>query len=149
MIVRAATRDDAAALAEAHASAFDAPWTGEEILRFAGDPGGFARVAETTDGAVVGFILCRLIAGEAEVLTLAVRPLARRHGVARALLAEALAVAAAVGAPTFLEVAADNPGAVALYEQAGFERVGRRAGYYARPGVGAVDAIVMRRALNS
>jgi ribosomal-protein-alanine N-acetyltransferase len=147
VIVRPAIRDDAPALAAVHAAAFEAPWTGEEILRFAADPGGFARVAET-DGAVAGFILCRLIAGEAEVLTLAVRPGARRRGVARALLAEALALAGAVGAPTFLEVAADNPGALALYQQAGFERVGRRAGYYARPGA-AVDAIVMRRALNS
>jgi ribosomal-protein-alanine N-acetyltransferase len=149
VIVRPVVQRDAPALAAVHAEAFDAPWTGEEILRFAGDPGGFARVAETEDGAVAGFILCRLIAGEAEVLTLAVRPGARRQGVARALLAEALALAAASGASTFLEVAADNPGAIALYDRAGFERVGRRAGYYARPGAPAVDAIVMRRTLNS
>jgi ribosomal-protein-alanine N-acetyltransferase len=149
VIVRSVVQSDAPALASVHAEAFDAPWTGEEILRFAGDPGGFARIAETADGAVAGFILCRLIAGEAEVLTLAVRPAARRQGVARALLAEALALAAASGASAFLEVAADNPGAVALYEAAGFERVGRRAGYYSRPGSRAVDAIVMRRTLNS
>ena len=148
MILRRATRADGAALAALHAASFDEPWSADDILRFADDRGGFALVADDEEDGPAGFILCRLIAGEAEVLTLAVRPGARRRGVARALLAEALALAGAVGAPTFLEVAADNPGALALYQQAGFERVGRRAGYYARPGA-AVDAIVMRRALNS
>ena len=47
------------------------------------------------------------------------------------------------------EVAGDNPGAIALYAGAGFERVGRRVGYYARTGAPSVAAIVMRRALNS
>jgi ribosomal-protein-alanine N-acetyltransferase len=49
----------------------------------------------------------------------------------------------------FLEVAEDNPGAIALYAQTGFTSVGRRGGYYARAGGPAVTAIVMRRALNS
>jgi [ribosomal protein S18]-alanine N-acetyltransferase len=48
----------------------------------------------------------------------------------------------------FLEVAADSSGAIALYEGAGFARVGARPGYYAR-GNNAVDALVMRRDLNS
>jgi ribosomal-protein-alanine N-acetyltransferase len=90
-----------------------------------------------------------MIAGEAEVLTLAVRPEQRRRGAARALLAAALALAAPTAAAMFLEVAADNAGAVALYEAAGFEQVGRRAGYYGRTGAPSIDAIVMRRALNS
>jgi ribosomal-protein-alanine N-acetyltransferase len=49
----------------------------------------------------------------------------------------------------FLEVGADNPTAQALYERAGFVPAGRRPGYYTRPGVTAVDAIVMRRTLNT
>ena len=148
MIVRPAARADAAALADVHADAFEAPWTGAEILRFANDPGGFALVADA-DGRLAGFILCRLIAGEAEVLTLAVRPDARRRGVGAALLGEALGLAGLSGDSMFLEVAADNAGAIALYERAGFERVGRRAGYYARVGAPAMDAVVMRRALNT
>jgi [ribosomal protein S18]-alanine N-acetyltransferase len=142
------TGADGAALAELHASAFDEPWLADEILRFAEDRGGFALAIEH-EGTLAGFILCRLIAGEAEVLTLAVRPAARRRGVARALLEAAIVLAAPTAESMFLEVAADNPGAVALYEGAGFETVGRRAGYYGRPGAGSVDALVMRRALNS
>jgi len=142
------TGADGAALAELHASAFDEPWSADEILRFAEDRGGFALAVE--DGkALAGFILCRLIAGEAEVLTLAVRPAARRRGVARALLEAAIVLAAPTAESMFLEVAADNPGAVALYEGAGFETVGSRAGYYGRPSAGSVDALVMRRTLNS
>jgi len=146
--LRPVTHADGPALAELHAAAFDAPWPADDILRFAEDRGGFA-LAVDEDGALAGFVLCRLIAGEAEVLTLAVRPAARRRGIARALLEAAFALATPTAESMFLEVAADNPGAVALYEGAGFETVGRRAGYYGRAGAGSVDALVMRRALNS
>jgi ribosomal-protein-alanine N-acetyltransferase len=76
--------------------------------------------------------------GESEILNLAVDPGERRSGVARALLNEALA-----GAPGawFLEVRASNAAAIRLYEQAGFERAGRRDGYYREP---AEEALVMR-----
>ena len=149
MIARPAMRADAAALGQVHAQAFEAPWTGEEILRFAEDRGGLALVAEREEGAVAGFILCRLIAGEAEVLTLAVATAARRQGVARALLGAAIELTRTSASSMFLEVAEDNRGAIALYEKAGFEPVGRRAGYYGRKGAPAVDAVVMRRTLNS
>jgi ribosomal-protein-alanine N-acetyltransferase len=146
--LRPATNADGDALAELHAAAFAEPWPADDILRFAEDRGGFAIVAE--EGATpAGFILCRLMAGEAEVLTLAVRPDARRRGVGRTLLEAGLALCRATAAAMFLEVAADNPGAIALYEGAGFDVVGRRAGYYGRPGAPSVDALVMRRALNS
>ena len=148
MTLRAATRADAEALAKAHASAFDASWSAADILRFAEDPGGFALAVDGADG-VAGFIVCRVLAGEEEILTLAVRPLDRRKGIARELLAAAVALASQTATAVFLEVADDNQAAVALYDQAGFSPVGRRAGYYARPGAPAVDAIVMRRTLNS
>jgi ribosomal-protein-alanine N-acetyltransferase len=145
--IRGATRDDGPALATLHAAAFDEPWSADDILRFAEDRGGFALVADADD-TPAGFILCRMIAGEAEVLTLAVAPAARRRGIARALLEAAIVLARPTADTMFLEVAADNPGAAALYAGAGFETVGRRAGYYGRAG-GSVDALVMRRALNS
>jgi [ribosomal protein S18]-alanine N-acetyltransferase len=148
VILRPVTEADGAALAEVHASAFPEPWTANELVRFSLDRSGIALVAELED-AVAGFILCRAIAGEAEVLTLAVRPQARRRGLARALLDAALGIATPTCEAAFLEVAEDNPGAVALYQGCGFERVGRRGGYYSRRDGPAVAAIVMRRALNS
>jgi ribosomal-protein-alanine N-acetyltransferase len=99
----------------------------------------------------IGFILARTLAGEAEILTLAVAPLARRRGLAKRLVEAAIVQSLAAGADSlFLEVAADNAPAIALYVGAGFETVGRRRGYYASPGGGAAqDALVMRLTLNS
>jgi len=147
MKLRAADASDALALAKAHASAFDAPWPPEAFASLLGTPGVFALAA--VEGGPVGLILMRAIAGEAEVLTLAVEPAHRRRGVARALLRAGLAQAEAAGAEAaFLEVAADNAAALALYREAGFEQAGHRGGYYRRPDGEAVGALVLRRTLN-
>lgn len=94
------------------------------------------------DGA--GFAIGRSIADEAELLTLAVAPEARRQGRGRALLEAFRATARARGAArAFLEVAADNLPALALYHADGWTGAGRRRGYYA-PGL---DALVLCRDL--
>jgi ribosomal-protein-alanine N-acetyltransferase len=140
---RAAAAREVPQLAELHAQAFDEPWGVAEIGALLDAPGGFALLEDTA-----GFILCRAVAGEAEILTLAVAPNARRMGLGRALVEAAARKAARAGAGSlFLEVAQDNAAAIGLYEATGFAIVGRRAAYYRR-GAGAVDAVVMRRALN-
>jgi ribosomal-protein-alanine N-acetyltransferase len=148
MILRPATPDDAEKLARAHAEAFDASWTAPDIAALMAGSGAFAILSEDDRGEATGFILGRALAGEAEILTLAVAPRARRAGLGRALV-EALAEQAralAAGA-LFLEVAADNEGAIALYEDVGFVRAGRRKAYYARPGGPRMDALILRRPL--
>jgi [ribosomal protein S18]-alanine N-acetyltransferase len=148
MILEPIGAEDAAALAAVHGRSFEPGWSAADIAALLHAPGGFGlavREAEQIDGFLIG----RAIAGEAEVLTLAVDPAMRRRGLARGLLEAALAAARAAGAEAmFLEVAADNTAAVALYAGAGFTRVGARPGYYRRPS-GAIDALVMRRDLNS
>jgi len=126
---------DAGLLADLHAMAFDHAWSAVE---FSALLNGAATGWRTADG----FILVRQAAGEAEILTLAVAPAARRRGLGRALVNQALA--SLDHADLFLEVAADNAAAIALYEGAGFAAVGRRRGYYARP-EGRADALVLRR----
>jgi ribosomal-protein-alanine N-acetyltransferase len=129
---------EAARLAALHAEAFDAPWDAAAFETLLGQLGIVA--AETQDG----FILIRTVAGEAEILTLAVRPSARRRGLGADLLAKGLVLALAGGAGRlFLEVAEDNLAARALYARAGFTEAGRRRGYYARPGGPAADALVL------
>ncbi len=96
MRLRYATTEDVEALADVHAKAFDAAWTASDIGRLMTIMGGFALIAEA-DG-IVGFILARAVGGEAEVLTLAVAPWARRQGVAAALVEGAAARASASGA---------------------------------------------------
>ncbi len=139
--LRAARGEDAGDLAALHAAAFASPWSRADLADLLASPGAFALLAEGE-----GFILCRAIAGEAEILTLAVAPAARRRGTGRALVEAAAGVAGTLGAETlFLEVAHDNATALALYDAAGFSRVGLRKGYYAT----GADAVVMRRALNT
>lgn len=88
-----------------------------------------------------GFLLGRVITDEAELLTLAVAPQARRAGCGRALTQAFVETARSRGAlHLFLEVSADNIAAQALYRGLGWSEAGRRRGYY---GTG-IDAIVMR-----
>ena len=99
-------------------------------------------------GDARGFALGQAAADEAELLTLAVDPDHRRHGLARALLAGFEAEAAARGAvDIYLEVGADNHAARALYRAAGYRESGQRGGYYRQPDGGRMDAIVMTKPL--
>ena len=136
-------------LAEVHASAFDRPWDAGDLADMIAGAG--AHLLAVRDGeAVHGFILFQALAGEAEILTLAVDPRFRLRGVGRTLVEGAAARAAEAGAATlWLDVAADNHGALTLYASAGFETLGRRRGYYRVGPDQRVDAIVMRRALNT
>ena len=91
-----------------------------------------------------GFILLRVVADEAEILTLAVRPAARRRGVGARLVQEGGRLVAVRGATRlFLEVAADNDAALSLYRRAGFADAGRRPAYYARPEGARQDALIL------
>lgn len=140
-------------LAALHAEAFDNPWSAQSFSSALAQPGAFGFIVEDAGGEPLGFVLMRAVGasgetdGEAEVLTIATRPSVRRRGVAVTALKAALAHAKGLGAGrAFLEVACDNAPALALYERLGFVEVGRRAGYYARPG-GGVDAVLMARNL--
>ncbi len=95
-----------------------------------------------------GFALARVIADEAELLTLAVDPVARRQGLGRRLLAEFEETAQERGAArVFLEVSADNAAALALYTGTGYSESGRRRGYYRSPDGRRIDAILMDKPL--
>lgn len=125
-------------LAVLHARAFDAPWDAAAFAVLLAQPGVFA--VEAADG----FILMRVVADEAEILTLAVRPEARRGGLGGRLTDEGVAEAAARGASrVFLEVAEDNAPARAVYRRSGFVEAGRRPRYYARPDGERRDALLL------
>ncbi len=132
------TPDDLAAL---HGRCFPThprPWSAAEFADLLGNPLNFLLIRPQ------GFLLGRSVADEAELLTLAVAPEARRMGLGRALLAEFAQTSRARGArDAFLEVASDNAAAIALYACDGWAEQGLRRNYYA-PGI---DAIVMHRNL--
>ena len=78
-----------------------------------------------------------------DVMTIAVHPRGRGHGLGQRLLDELVARARQAGAQRImLEVRADNEAARSLYASAGFELVSTRRRYY-----GEVDALVLRALL--
>jgi ribosomal-protein-alanine N-acetyltransferase len=130
-------------MARLHADSFTlpAPWSEAEIASTLASPFSFALIRDT------GFLLGQVVAGEAELLTIAVDPAARRQGTGRALVEAFLAEATARGAETaFLEVAETNAAARSVYAATGFQQTGRRKGYYRGAGQ-VVDAILMGRRL--
>ena len=132
------TPDDLAALHDRCFATHPRPWSAAEFEALLAGPPNFLLTRPQ------GFLLGRVIADEAELLTLAVAPEARRQGLASALLAEFAATSRARGArEAFLEVASDNAAAMALYARADWEIIGKRRNYY----VPGVDAVLMRRTL--
>jgi ribosomal-protein-alanine N-acetyltransferase len=110
-------------------------------------PGSWLLIARA-GGDPAGFALLRTIAGETELLLIAVRNRYRRQGIARALIDQAIADSAENGAQTLhLEVRDGNP-AAELYRSAGFTPVGVRRDYY-RGRTGKVfDALTFKRRLD-
>ena len=135
-----------AALATLHTRCFTTPrpWSEAEFAALLASPHVFLETESK------GFVLGRVMAGEAELLTIAVDPDARREGRARALLAQFVSTAQTRGAEqAFLEVAEDNTAARAAYRSAGWQESGRRKGYYRMPDGNRVDAIVLTLALSA
>ncbi|MCV0395811.1 MAG: ribosomal protein S18-alanine N-acetyltransferase [Rhizobiaceae bacterium] len=141
-------RSDAAAVATLHREDFARPWTTtefDELLRQNTVFGFAARVIGQPKAPLAGFVLARLAADEAEVLTIAVARAARRLGLGRALMEALLRRLHALRAETlFLEVDETNDPAVHLYRRLGFVEVARRPGYYGGGSEGKSDALVMR-----
>jgi [ribosomal protein S18]-alanine N-acetyltransferase len=133
-----ATPAHARALAAIHASAFPPTeaWGADAIDLQLALAGSFGLIDQRG-----GMLLGRVIADEAEVLTLAVAPAVRRLGIATSLLSAAQAeIAARGGKAVFLEVSVGNLAAQALYHRFGFAEVGRRQRYY----TDSSDALVLR-----
>lgn len=127
-----------AALAEIEKACFHAPWS-ESMLREELGKGIFL-VAER-DGQAVGYVGCQTVLDEGYITNVAVSPDARRQGIARKLIEKLTAEARAAGlAFVTLEVRVSNAPAIALYEGAGFGRVGVRKNFYTAP---TEDAVLM------
>lgn len=138
-----ATSADCDLMAAIHASAFATPdaWSRDVFALQIALPNVFGLLHPSG-----GTILVRVAADEAEILTLAVSPPARRGGIGAALLREATTRAVAMGArAVFLEVSVANITARQLYARIGFTEVGRRPRYYSDHS----DALVLRLDLAS
>ena len=134
---------DAAAIAALHAASFQRGWGEDEFHRLLIDRAVVAHRA-MIGRTMVGFILSRTAAGEAEILSVAIAPAWRGRGFARPLLDLHLRRLAGLGVrAVFLEVDEHNEPACRLYRNAGFSEVGVRKGYYQE----GASALVLRRDL--
>lgn len=127
--------EDVSELADLEHDVFDSEarsgsWT-EESVRGLLDEGTLVLVESAGEGRLLAYASFRSVLDESELLRVAVRPEARRRGLARRLVVYGLEELKAQGVGTcHLEVRADNSAARSLYRDLGFERVGRRRGYY-------------------
>ena len=148
-VIRPLRAEKAEDCSRLHAADFAHPWSSQEIAGLIASSSTLAAAAlDPANGRLRGFILTRVAADEAEILTIAVEAASRGKGVGRALLAENLRQASNAGAKAmFLEVDTENAPALALYARFGFVEVGQRAGYYRRNDGTRTAAAIMRRAL--
>lgn len=137
VLVRTMKDEDAERVAELSAAVFPAPHEAANRHDVAAVREELARsiaclyvleVAKSIEGFFVGWI----VAGELQVLSIAVAGTHRKRGLGRAFLSHVLEKARDKGV-TFatLELRDDNAAALALYAGIGFREVGRRARYYA------------------
>ena len=138
-----ARQTDAGPIAAVHGASFRRGWDEDEIRRLLLENNVVVQ-RMTASGKLIGFIMSRLAAGEAEILSVAIAPSWRGRGLSRQLLDLHLRRLAGLGIHAiYLEVGEQNAPACRLYRRAGFREVGRRQGYYED----GATALVLRRAL--
>ncbi|MGI9383020.1 MAG: GNAT family N-acetyltransferase [Methyloligellaceae bacterium] len=139
---------DAPEMAALHGQSFPQGWSDAAFERFLADHTCSTWIARRPEqGPIAGFLLSRMAADEADIVTLAVAEDVRRHGLGSALVECAAAALGRRGARRLLlEVGESNLAARGLYAACGFRVVGARSGYY-RSGCDGEDAVVMERRL--
>ena len=138
---------DAEQLAVLHATAFRRGWSAEEFERLLIEHNVVADRA-VSGTRLAGFVISRLAADQAEILSIAVAAPFRGRGLARKLLDVHMRRLVAYGTNSvFLEVDERNVPARRLYAGFGFGEVGRRESYYADAANEAGAALVLRRDL--
>ena len=141
----ASCADDVDGISRIEDESFSDPWSRESIANLIAQDAALCLTAKKKDGSVAGYAFMYVVGDESELLNIAVAPDARRRGIARTMMREALSGAEALGAVvTYLEVRASNGSAAALYSSLGFERIGARKNYYRYP---TEDAVLMAKIL--
>lgn len=144
--------DDCHDVSALHGERFARPWSDDEFHSLLSQGTVFGFVARQTNAILrkplPGFVLARHVAGEAEILTLAVQAKLVRGGLGWRLMQASMREARTRGGESmFLEVDDGNAAALGLYRRLGFEKVGERRGYYRHENGSGSTALVMKRVL--
>jgi [ribosomal protein S18]-alanine N-acetyltransferase len=148
--LKLAEPDQAGEISELHLQLFNPPWDVNNVLPLLEAPAAVAFVARIGAPPVTtGFIIGQVAADVSEIISIGVASQWQQRGLGQILFnAFARAVSRAGAKRIFLDVAADNTAAIALYTRLGCVEVGRRKAYYVRHEAASVDAIVMTKALS-
>jgi ribosomal-protein-alanine N-acetyltransferase len=147
-IIEPATMRDAAKLSQLHRASFHRGWGQGEFETMLAERNTLTQRL-MLGRTLIGFIISRLAADEAEILSVAVAKSHRGRGYSRDLVAHHLGHLAGRGIRrVFLEVEENNAPAVRLYQRAGFSTVGRREQYYRDASGAKLNALVMQRDLS-
>jgi [ribosomal protein S18]-alanine N-acetyltransferase len=146
-VIEPATMRDAPRLAQLHGTSFHRGWGESEFEGMLSERNTLVHRLRL-GRKIIGFVISRIGADEAEILSIAVDAGHRGKGLSRNLLLTHLGYLAGRGVRAiFLEVEENNQPARRLYERAGFAVVGRRERYY-RQGGEQLNALLMRRDLS-
>lgn len=141
MLIRHARPEDVSQIIELERQAPGLSHWSEQAYRDVFKKGAPQRVllVGEVEGALRGFLIARLAAGDCELENIVIAPFIRRRGFASRLLQSLTAEARRRGAGAiFLEVRESNCAARALYRKFGFRETGRRDAYYSNPVEGAI-----------
>ncbi len=118
-------------------------WTEQRVLKAIRDRSTNVAVIHER-GSIMGFGIMSYGELKAHLSLLGVEPARRQRGLGAALLGWLEKCALTAGLERIhLEARADNPGAIAFYEEQGYRPIGTVAGYYR----GTVDAIRLEKRL--
>lgn len=134
LLVQKAEKKDITTLADIHAASFKNSWSDGELEKMFSNENYLCMVAhppKTDTSKPSGFVFVRSVVDEAEIITIATDPNARRKGVARKLLQETIRnLEFDRKQKLFLEVDEANNAAINLYKSLGFKIISERSGYY-------------------
>lgn len=142
--------DQSYSVAELHSLLFKRGWDEAECSSLLAQNsvfGFYARPIERSN--LQGFVLSRVVAGEAEILSIGTDESLQKRGIGWRLMQAAIGEASQRGAEKmFLEVDENNIPAVRLYQKIGFKTVGKREAYYDNGGETRSNALVLELKLH-
>lgn len=114
--------------AEIEKKCLDTAWSENQISNL---PDGAVYLVAREDGEILGIASMYCVFDEGQIMNIAVDPNFRRRGIGKALLELLCEIAFERKCVSIvLEVALDNENAILLYEKCGFEKAGKRKGFF-------------------
>jgi [ribosomal protein S18]-alanine N-acetyltransferase len=128
--IRPMRKTDLPAILEMETLCFSIPWT-KNMFHEELENEQARYLVGICDGQVAGYVGYWAILDEGHITNVAVHPMMRRRGIAKAMLHQLIQMAGAEGIHSLtLEVRKGNAAAIALYESFGFQTAGVRKKYY-------------------